>query len=121
MCDVCCEKLTCHNKTVKCQFCDFSACRHCHKTYVFGTSNEFHCMSCKKEWSDDYIAQNFSKNMYNTELRKHRENIIVKKEHALLPDAQECIERYNDYKRYVNHIEEITKERNQLIDDMGKR
>lgn len=114
MCDVCCEQFTCHNKNIKCQFCDFSSCRQCHKTYVFGTTNDFHCMSCKKEWSDDYIAYSFPKKMYNTELRDHRENLIVEKEKMFLPNAQECIERYMAYKRYIVHIKECKRKKNEL-------
>ena len=114
MCDVCCEKLTCHNKNIKCQYCEFKACRQCHKTYVFDTTNDFHCMSCKKEWSDDYIATNFTKKMYNTELRNHRENIIVEKEKMFLPNAQECIERYTKYKEYVVHVEKCIQEKTDI-------
>ena len=116
MCDVCCEKFTYHNKKVNCQFCDFSACRECHKTYVFGTNNEFHCMSCRKEWTDDYVATNFTKKMYNNELRIHRENIIVDKEKAFLPHTQECLGRYKKYKEYELFIEKCRRNRKKLLD-----
>ena len=53
MCDVCCEKLTCHNKNIKCQYCEFKACRQCHKTYVFDTTNDFHCMS----WQEGMVRR----------------------------------------------------------------
>ena len=114
-CSICCDKFTKLNKDTKCQFCDFSACGRCHKTYVFGTTNEFHCMSCKKQWSDEYIASQFTKKMYNTELRKHRENIIVEKEKPCLPAAQECLNRYKKYKNYIKHIEDCKHERKSIL------
>ena len=119
MCDICCEKFTVRNKKVKCQYCDFEACRTCHKLYVFGTNNEMHCMGCKKEWTDDYVADEFSRTFYNKDLKQHRENIIVEREKILLPEAQECMERYEEYKKIQVLVKTLEEKRNRILTDHG--
>ena len=120
MCDICCDKFTHRNKKVKCQYCDFEACQTCHKLYVFGTNNEMHCMTCKKEWTDDYVADSFSRTFYNKELRQHRENIILEREKILLPEAQECMERYDDYKKIQILVKTLEEEKNQILTNHSK-
>ena len=119
MCNVCCEKFTFHNKEVKCQYCDFTACRSCHRTYVFGTNKEMHCMSCKKEWTDEYVSDNFTRTFYNKDLKTHREKCILEKEKVLLPEAQECLGRYDDYKKVVVTINFLEQTRGEMLTTYG--
>ena len=115
MCDVCCEKFTYHNSNVGCQFCDFSACRSCHKTYVFGTGTEMHCMTCKKEWTDEYVSDQFTKSFYNRDLKGHREKFLLDHEKCLLPEAQECLGRYKKYKDILARLDVLKKERGDIL------
>ena len=115
MCNVCCEDFTFHNKEIKCQYCDFKACRSCHKTYVFGSNKDMHCMACKKEWTDEYISDNFTKTFYNKDLKHHRERCLFEHEKTLLPEAQECLGRYDEYKKVVIMIEFIDKEKGKIL------
>ena len=120
MCDICCEKFTFHNKELKCQYCDFTACQSCHQTYVFGTNKEMHCMSCKKEWTDDFISDQFTKKFYNKDLKEHREKCIIEKEKVLLPGAQECLERYQEYKKALEFKKTLEEERSQMLNEHCK-
>ena len=94
------------NPAVTCQFCDFTVCRNCQKTYTLGMSTEMHCMSCKKEWSNDHIFENFTKTFVNTDLKKHRENILVESQQILLPTTQESVKYYKKGKQLVANFEE---------------
>lgn len=93
-CNICCEK---YNKTtrkpVECSYCHQAACRSCTKTYMFGSIQEPHCMGCKVPWSQDFLASNFPKNFLDTDLRAHREKVLLEREKALLPETQLEIQR----------------------------
>lgn len=95
-CSVCCEK---YNKTtrkcVNCAHCNYDACRGCHKTYILQTIQDPHCMSCKVPWDNDVIIDNFTKNFFQTELRKHREKVMFEREKALMPASQQELRQEN--------------------------
>ena len=50
-CPICCEK---YNKTLKTKVvcgigtCNYSACKQCVRTYLTTTTQDPHCMKCKK-------------------------------------------------------------------------
>lgn len=93
-CGICCEKFNLKNhKKVDCPFCDFEACRSCVQTYLTGTSNDPHCMSCKHEWNREFIDQSCTKVWRNKEYKVHRETILLEREKCYLPQAQELVAR----------------------------
>ena len=89
-CSCCCDEFSLkRGKTaVPCQFCDFSVCQDCQKSYGLAKSTEMHCMSCKKEWSLDHLSSYFPKTFVTKTLKNHREDLLLERQKALLPQSQ---------------------------------
>jgi|TARA_B110000977_G_scaffold19981_1_gene24041 hypothetical protein len=93
-CDVCCEKLNkINHKKVECPFCDLTCCRSCSQRYILSTFEDPHCMGCKTLWNREFIDSFCTKYFRNTELKRHRENVLFEREKALMPQSQKEVER----------------------------
>ena len=93
-CDVCCEKLNkINHKKVVCPFCDLVSCRSCSQRYILSTFEDPHCMGCKTLWNREFVDSFCTKYFRNTELRRHRENVLFEREKALMPSTQPEVER----------------------------
>jgi hypothetical protein len=49
-------------------------------------------MKCKKAWSNDFMADAFSKNFVKTKLKTMRENLLFEREKGLMPATQAYVE-----------------------------
>jgi len=91
-CPICTEIYTkSTRKSIACNYCNNSACIKCHKIFILGSMKEAHCMSCSKEWSLDFIDENFTK-AFGKELRTHKANLEYEKEKLYLPTALPLVE-----------------------------
>lgn len=92
-CNVCCENYTLSKrKPIECVYCNYIACTHCIKKYVLSCFQEPHCMSCKKEWNNEFMNMTFSRNFLTNVYREHRESLLLEREKAFLPETQNIIE-----------------------------
>ena len=101
-CPVCCETVT---KAVNCGFCEYKACHSCVKSFILDRPDIPSCMSCKNEWNDDHIRQNFTKKFFNTEYRDHLKNFLFNKERARFPEAQAEIAWDNEVKMLREEVD----------------
>ena len=93
-CGVCCERLNKTNhKKVVCPFCDFESCRTCNQTYLLSTTEDAHCMSCKKVYTRDMIDSFCTRRFKNYEYKKHKERILFERELARMPETQPYVQR----------------------------
>jgi hypothetical protein len=76
------------NTEVKCCFCEKSACRRCIQTFLTTTTNDPHCMHCSKLWEREFIDDNLTMTYRMNDYKKHRENILLDREIALMPATQ---------------------------------
>ena len=110
-CGTCCEK---HNNTnhkkVECPFCDFTTCRTCIQTYITSSSNDAHCMSCKKVWNREFLQTVCSQTFLRTDYKLHRETVLLEKERCLLPAAQEHVVVEKQRRNIVKLLEEAQQE-----------
>jgi hypothetical protein len=92
-CPICCDKFTIQlRKPVKCQYCEFSACTVCSKKYLTEGLLDAHCMSCRRAWNDEFLDINFTRAFRTGAYKKHREDILLDREVALLPTRQPRVE-----------------------------
>lgn len=111
-CEVCCEKYTVlKRKPVECLHCQFVTCCYCVKKYIMSTFKEPHCMKCKKHWNTEFIDQTFSIHFRKTVYREYRENLLLEREKAFLPETQTIIEINREQLNVV--IEELKRYREQ--------
>ena len=99
-CDVCCEKLNkINHKEVKCPFCDLTSCRSCSQRYILESFEDPHCMGCKTRWNREFVDSFCTKYFRNTQLKRHRENILFEREKSLMPETQPEVERVIQMRR----------------------
>ena len=88
-CNICCENLNKSNrKDISCVFCNFVSCRTCFQKYISETSEDPHCMNCKKQFNNSFINDCCTNIFINTVLKKHRQNVLFDREKAMLPETQ---------------------------------
>ena len=111
-CNICCEKYNKSNRMpIKCASCDFEACRQCHSTFILDASNTIpNCMSCHKELQREFLVENFTQKFVTQDWKKHREQIILQKERALLPTRQPVAEMVRQKDTLSKEMERISKE-----------
>ena len=92
-CEVCCEVF---NKSshaqVACPFCPFSACASCHERYLCDTSEDAHCMNCRKGWSREVLVDNFTQKFVSKTYKQRREGLLFEREKSLMPATQPYVE-----------------------------
>jgi len=93
---------------VKCEYCDFEACLKCTKTYIL-SQNVPGCMNnkCTGEWSRKFIRNNFSLSFIQTDLQKHKKEILFQSQLALMPETQLIIEEENRQLKLKKELIEI--------------
>lgn len=110
-CSICCESFNKSNRCkINCKSCetqDIVACQACAKKYILDQPTDASCMVCKMEWDTEFLMENFTKKFVNTELKSHRENYLLDKQIALLPETQE-------YAQQLKLIEGLEKQKSIL-------
>lgn len=127
-CQICCEKYNKSNHVpIKCTSCDFEACRQCHTKFILDPTNAIpNCMNCHKELQREFLVEKFTQKFVTQDWKKHREQIMLQKERALLPTRQpvaEMIRRKDVLKRendeLLRQIIELRTRQNQCQREIG--
>lgn len=96
-CSICCEVFNKSNRSkIICKTCesdDIIACQSCAKRYILDQPTDPSCMICKIEWDTEFLRNNFTKVFVDKELKTHRENYLLEKQLAMLPETQEYAEQ----------------------------
>ena len=88
-CSICTEQFNkVANTKISCPYCPEVACRRCIQTYITGSTNDPHCMYCKKLWEREFLDDNLTMTYRVNEYKKHRENVLLDREIALMPATQ---------------------------------
>jgi len=76
------------NTEIKCCFCEKSACRRCIQTFLTTSTNDPHCMHCSRAWEREFVDDNLTMTYRMGDYKKHRENVLLDREIALMPATQ---------------------------------
>lgn len=110
-CDICCENHnTTNHKIVSCPSCDSVQCRACAQGYILSNQEEPHCMACKHAWDRQFVDSWCTQKFRNTDLRRHREEVLFEREKALFPQAQVEAERVLRIRRVRQRIDTLRRE-----------
>ena len=94
-CPLCCEifnKST--RKEVKCATCQFSSCKSCARRYLLETTNDPHCMKCKKAWDQTFMITQLNRSYYLNEYREHRRTLLLERELSKMPETMQDAENF---------------------------
>lgn len=114
-CPVCCEIFTkTIRKEMKCQYCSYTCCTNCFKTYMLNSLTEPTCMNCRKRFSREVISEHFSKKFLSTEYKHHRENLLMEQELSMMPSTQPIIELKNNSEKIGENIHQLNRKISEL-------
>ena len=112
-CPVCYDKYTAHvRKPVTCPYCNFASCNVCTRKYLLEGVMDAHCMGCRRAWNDEFLDLNFTKAFRTGPYKKHREDVLVEREMAILPTRQPRVEAKI---KCNEHLEELKKVNAELL------
>lgn len=118
-CLICCETT---KLIVQCSYCDHEVCRRCARRYILESSQEAHCMNCKKVWDAKFLIKNFTKQwvvgLKEGQYRCHIKNVAIEKEKAKIPETMLEIPRIKqqEYEKSIirHYKQEIDNLRQQI-------
>jgi hypothetical protein len=103
-CEICCDtKLF----LVKCPYCSYEACETCYQKVILSSITKPSCVSCKKQFNDDFFYDNFSDSFIKKKYKKHREEVLFKIEEVLLPETQPYVERIKKHEKLKDELYNI--------------
>ena len=115
VCDTCCSEFTVQlRKQLCCPYCDYKSCVNCVKKYLLSSATDPHCMSCRREWNDDFLDLTFTKSFRTGLYKKHREDVLMERELAILPTRQTRVEATLKMRANMAKLTEYTEELNKL-------
>lgn len=116
-CPVCCFPYTDYTrKPIPCNICEYAACTKCVKKVMLSDYKDPHCMNCNVAWSREFIDQKLSKAFRTSELKKHRENVLLDREKSMLPATMYLVEAELEKRKILREVDDLYKEKNKLYD-----
>ena len=112
-CPICCET---YNKSTRskivCEYgdCKVSSCKSCIREYLLTTTQDPHCMHCKKAWSNAFTIRMLNQCWLKDKYKKHRHQLLLDRELSKLPEAMEAAQKHKMCETHQNKIKELAKE-----------
>jgi len=115
-CFICVEK---YNKSqrsqILCDFCDFESCKECWKKYLLDTTEDIHCMRCKKSWDRNITIKKLGKTFLDKQYKKRREELLFERERGMFPATQPYVEKEIETEKINSQIYELDFEIHSLL------
>lgn len=120
-CSICCFAFTEHARLpIACPGCDATACTGCVKKYLLSTTEDPHCMSCRLPWSVDFVEGVLPRTFCHGELSKHRRDVLLGREKALLSNTLEDAARELRRREIVEQEKKVDKEIKSLREQLAE-
>jgi hypothetical protein len=88
-------------------FCQAVACKKCVEKYILSVVEDAHCMSCRRQWSVDFIDATMSKAFRTGKLKEHREDVLLDRERSMLPATQPIVERMYKERELQERVKQL--------------
>jgi len=120
-CEVCDEVF---NKSthspVKCPFCEFKSCTTCNERYLLETTQDAHCMACRKGWTRETLTNNFTSKFVTKTYKDRREDLLLEREKSMMPATQPYVELELRVRRLNDEIVKKTVEMGTALELFNK-
>ena len=91
VCPICIEIIT-PSKYVECGFCNYTCCSDCVKQYLLSIVDDANCMNCKRIFDRETLLKILPKTFIQNGYKKHRENVLLERETAMLSATQPYVD-----------------------------
>ena len=112
-CPICIEKIT-PSKKVECSLCNYVACSKCIQTYLLNSPDDPHCLNCKRIWDRETLLKHLPKTFINGDFKRHRENMLLERETAMMTSTQPYVEQEIQRRKNVEVLMKLQNEKNIL-------
>ena len=115
-CTICASTYTSYmRKRLKCEYCDFEACKECCSTYLLNVVKPG-CMNnvCTGEWSREFISDNLTKTFATTKLRKHKAEMLFQEQLSWMMESQLEIEEEKRKSKISRKIGKLQQKQTEL-------
>lgn len=110
-CEVCCETFNKSSRAqIKCPYCPFTVCSGCSERYLLETSDDAHCMACRKAWSREILVNNFSLKFVSRTYKGRREELLLEREKSMMPATQPYVETEKAIRKLNGQIRNVQNE-----------
>ena len=110
-CSVCTDAFNKSTRRVAaCCYCNYAACMACIKRYLTTTTEDPHCMSCRRGWNAEFLDSIVTRAFRTVDLRKHREGVLMDRERSMLPATTVYVEAELRNRRYDLRILQLQQE-----------
>ena len=118
-CGICIERynLSSH-KAITCPYCQFTACSGCQERYLCETTEDAHCMSCRKGWTREVLVDNFTRKFVTRTYKQRREDLLYERERSLMPSTQVYVEMERRNRDITRQIVALKSERDRATEKM---
>jgi hypothetical protein len=79
-------------RAIECPSCQNHACKQCSQRYLTETAEDAHCMHCKARWGRRFLLTTFDKTWIEGDYRKHRAELLWRREESFLPATMPRVE-----------------------------
>ncbi len=108
-CPICIEQIE-ENKEFKCFSCNCICCISCMKTYLLDKSEDPHCLNCRAAVGYDQFMNKFDLKWRLGIYKKHKEEILMDKEKALMPLTVGYLDRLNQIEALKNKKADLARQ-----------
>lgn len=98
------------HKKITCK-CGYDCCRQCVIDYTMNTVKDIHCMSCKIEWTHEFLYEILDKTFVNKIYKEHRQKILFELELSLIPRSLPVLEARRTTAKIKEQIDKLKIER----------
>lgn len=102
-------------KPIQCPYCQFSCCMTCFRQYLVTLASEPACMSCKVQFSYEFLHEKLPITFWHGEYKDFRKTLLVSREESLLPDTQNCITRIHRKDQFYRHVRAFRSEIDKML------
>ncbi len=109
-CEVCCDSFNKSSRSlIECPYCPFRACSGCSERYLTETTEDAHCMACRKGWSREVLVNNFTQKFVSRSYKTRREELLLEREKSLMPSTQPYVETEKAIRKLAAQISDVKK------------
>ncbi len=112
-CNLCMNSCT-PGQMASCLFCEYEVCKPCARRWLLSLNEDPSCMNCHRPFNHDALTQLFGATFVRTEWKRQRENVLLDRETAMLPETQPFVRQELQRRENKKRIAELEAERNDL-------
>lgn len=112
-CNICQSNCT-KGQLASCVFCEYHVCKSCARQWLLSLNEDPSCMNCHRPFNHDVMTQMFGASFVKSEWKRHRENVLLDRETAMLAETQPYVDQELQNRENRKRVIELEQEKERL-------